>query len=92
LSDWPVPFGCDDPIAQQWGVIESRQSTIEEGKRCFYYDADRDSLATRVFELLADKPRLVYMPEEGRRYVLANHTRSAVGRYMLSELAGSASP
>jgi hypothetical protein len=66
-----------------------RHLYLEEGTHCFYYDADRDCVATRVLELLADKPKLACMSEEGRRYVLANHTRSAVGRYMLKELAES---
>jgi hypothetical protein len=66
-----------------------RRLYLKEGTHCFYYDADRDCIAARVVELLADKPRLSRMSEEGRRYVLANHTRSAVGRYILSELAES---
>lgn len=69
-----------------------RRLYLEEGTHCFYYDGDRDCVAARVLELLADKPRLARMSEEGRRHVLANHTRSAVGRYMLKELADSASP
>ena len=63
-----------------------RHLYLEEGTHCFYYDADRDCVATRVLELLTDKPKLARMSEEGRRYVLANHTRSAVGRYILKEL------
>lgn len=66
-----------------------RRLYLEDGTHCFYYDADRDGLATRVVELLADKPRLSRMAEEGRRHVLANHTRAAVGRYILGELAES---
>jgi Glycosyl transferases group 1 len=66
-----------------------RRLYLEEGAHCFYYDADRDCLAARILELLADKPRLRRMSEEGRRYVLGNHTRSAVGRYMLNEIAAS---
>jgi hypothetical protein len=64
-----------------------RHLHLEEGRHCFYYDAERDCVATRVLELLADKSRLVRMSEQGRRHVLANHTRSAIARYMLSELA-----
>jgi glycosyltransferase involved in cell wall biosynthesis len=64
-----------------------RHLYLEDGKHCFYYDADRDSVAERVVALLADKPRLSGMAEEGRRYVLANHTRPAVARYILNELA-----
>jgi hypothetical protein len=66
-----------------------RRLYLEDGPHCFYYDADRDCIAARVVELLADKPRLSRMSEEGRRYVLANHTRSAVGRYILGELSES---
>jgi hypothetical protein len=69
-----------------------RRLYLEEGKHCFYYDADRDCIGRRVLELLADKPRLARMAGEGRQYVLANNTRSAVGRYMLKELADGASP
>jgi hypothetical protein len=64
-----------------------RSLYLEDGTHCFYYDADRDSVADRVVALLADKPRLSSMAEEGRRYVLANHTRPAVARYILNELA-----
>jgi Glycosyl transferases group 1 len=63
-----------------------RRVYLQDGTHCFYYDADRDSLAARVIELLADKQRLARMAEAGRRYVLANHTRSAVARYIMSEL------
>jgi glycosyl transferase family 1 len=66
-----------------------RRVYLQDGIHCFYYDADRDSLAERVIEILANKQRLAHMAEEGRRYVLANHTRSAVARYILSEVAGS---
>jgi hypothetical protein len=64
-----------------------RRLYLEEGTHCFYYDADRESVADRIVALLADKPRLSRMAEEGRRHVLANQTRSAVARYILSELA-----
>jgi hypothetical protein len=67
-----------------------RRLYLEEGKQCFYYDADRDSVAERIVALLADKVRLTAVAEEGRRTVLANHTRSAVARYILDELAGNA--
>jgi glycosyl transferase family 1 len=67
-----------------------RNLYLQEGVHCFYYDADRDCLATRATELIADKPRLARMAEQGRRHVLANHTRSAVARYMLNELGESA--
>jgi hypothetical protein len=63
-----------------------RHLYLEDGTHCFYYDADRDSVAERVVALLADKPRLSRMAEEGRRYVLAHHTRPAVARYILNEL------
>ena len=69
-----------------------RRLYLEEGRHCFYYDADRDCVGPRILELLADKPRLARISEEGRRHVLANHTRPAVGRYMLKELAESVSP
>jgi hypothetical protein len=67
----------------------SRHLYLEEGTHCFYYDADRDCIAARAVELLADKVKLLRMSEEGRRHVLANHTRSAVARYILRELTGS---
>jgi glycosyltransferase involved in cell wall biosynthesis len=63
-----------------------RHLYLEDGTHCFYYDADRDSVAERVVALLAEKPRLSRMAEEGRRYVLAHHTRPAVARYILNEL------
>jgi hypothetical protein len=66
-----------------------RQMYLQDGTHCFYYDADRDSLTARVIGLLADKQRLARMAEEGRAYVLSNHTRSAVARYILSEVAES---
>jgi hypothetical protein len=46
------------------------------------------SLADRLLAFLADKGRLVRMAEAGRKHVLANHTRSAVARYMLKEVKG----
>jgi glycosyl transferase family 1 len=64
-----------------------RRLYLEDGKQCFYYDADRDTVAERIVALLADKARLTAMAEEGRRTVLANHTRAAVARYILDELA-----
>jgi hypothetical protein len=67
-----------------------RRLYLEEGTHCFYYDADRDSVAERVVTLLADKPRLSGMAEEGRRHVLAHNTRPAVARYILDELAAAA--
>jgi hypothetical protein len=67
-----------------------RRLYLEDGKQCFYYDADRDSVAERIVALLADKVRLTAMAEEGRRTVLANHTRSAVAHYILDELATNA--
>ena len=66
-----------------------RHLYLEDGKHCFYYDADRDSLAQQIVGFLADKPRLSRMAAEGRQHVLSNHTRSAVARYMLASLAAS---
>jgi glycosyl transferase family 1 len=66
-----------------------RQLYLEHAKHCFYYDADGDDLERRVIELLADKPMLRRMAEAGRRHVLANHTRSAVARYILDELVSA---
>ncbi len=65
-----------------------RRLYLEDGVHCFYYDADRASLADQLRALLVDKGRLVRMAEAGRRHVLANHTRSAVARYMLKEILG----
>jgi hypothetical protein len=64
-----------------------RRLYLEEGKHCFYYDADRESVADLVVKLLMDKPRLSGMADEGQRYVLGHHTRSAVARDILVELA-----
>ena len=66
-----------------------RHLYLQEGRHCFYYDADRDGIAPRVLELLGDRQSLARISAEGRRHVLANHTRSAVGRYILSELEAS---
>jgi hypothetical protein len=41
-----------------------------------------------LLALLVDKGRLVRMAEAGQQHVLANHTRSAVARYMLKEIFG----
>jgi len=65
-----------------------RRLYLADGVHCFYYDADRDSLAERLLALLADKGRLLRMAEAGRQHVLANHTRSAVARYILNEAFG----
>ena len=65
-----------------------RRLYLEDGVHCFYYDADRASLGDQLLALLVDKGRLVRMAEAGRRHVLANHTRSAVARYMLKEIFG----
>ena len=39
-----------------------------------------------MLAFLMDKDRLVRMAAAGQRYVLANHTRTAVARYMVSEI------
>ncbi|MEH2506442.1 MULTISPECIES: glycosyltransferase [unclassified Bradyrhizobium] len=65
-----------------------RRLYLEDGVHCFYYDADRGSLADQLLALLVDKDRLLRMAEAGRRHVLANHTRSAVANYMLKEIFG----
>jgi hypothetical protein len=65
-----------------------RRLYLADGVHCFYYDADRDPLADRLRALLMDKRRLVRMAEAGRQHVLANHTRSAVARYILKEIFG----
>ena len=63
-----------------------RRLYLEDGVHCFYYDADREPLAERLLAMLADKDRLLRMADAGRRHVLANHTRTAVARYMLEEV------
>jgi hypothetical protein len=65
-----------------------RRLYLEDGVHCFYYDPERGSLADQLLALLMDKGRLVRMAEAGRQHVLANHTRSAVARYMLKEILG----
>lgn len=65
-----------------------RRRYLRDGMHCFYYDPDENGLAALLTRLLADRAKLVQMAQAGRRHVLANYTRSAVARYMLSELAG----
>ena len=65
-----------------------RRLYLEDGVHCFYYDAERGSLAGQLLALLVDKSRLVRMAEAARQHVLANQTRSAVARYMLKEILG----
>jgi hypothetical protein len=47
-------------------------------------------LEDRLLSFITDKARLQQMAEDGRKHVLANHTRSAVARYMLNEISKSA--
>jgi hypothetical protein len=61
---------------------------LQHGVHCFYYDLGQGSLAALLLAVLANKDRLMGMAEAGREHVLANHTRSAVARYMLREIAG----
>ena len=61
---------------------------LQDGVHCFYYDPDQASFGELVFAFLADKDKLMRMAAAGRRHVLANHTRSAVARYMLQEIVG----
>ena|SRR5215471_17639577 len=63
---------------------------LQHGVHCFYYSPGSGSLVELLLAALANKDRLVRMAEAGRRRVLANHTRSAVARYMLQEIAGKA--
>jgi hypothetical protein len=61
---------------------------LEHGMHCFYYDSGQGSLTELLHAVLANKDRLMRMAAAGRRHVLANHTRSAVARYILREIAG----
>jgi hypothetical protein len=63
---------------------------LQEGVHCFYYDVFREALEDRLLSFITDKARLQQMAEDGRKHVLANHTRSAVARYMLNEISKSA--
>jgi hypothetical protein len=64
-----------------------RSLFLQHGVHCFYYDTGPGSLVELLPAALADKDRLMRIAEAGRQYVLANHTRSAVARYMLREIA-----
>jgi hypothetical protein len=59
---------------------------LQHGVHCFYYDLGPGALAELLLAVLPNKDRLMRMAEAGRRHVLANHTRSAVARYMLREV------
>jgi glycosyltransferase involved in cell wall biosynthesis len=65
-----------------------RHLFLQDGQHCFYYDPGQGSLAELLHAVLADKGRLMRMAEAGRQHVLVNHTRSAVARYVLREIAG----
>lgn len=67
-----------------------RHFYLQEGVHCFYYDPGEDSLCDLLPALLAGKRRLMRMAEVGRQQVLANHTRSALARYMMREVAKEA--
>jgi hypothetical protein len=62
-----------------------RHLYLRDGEHCFYYDDAARSLPGLLRQALADKPRLLRMAEQGRRHVLAHHTRAALARYMLQE-------
>ncbi|HWX30004.1 MAG TPA: glycosyltransferase [Steroidobacteraceae bacterium] len=61
---------------------------LRHGEHCFYYDPGRGSLAEMLHAVLANKDMLMRVAEAGRQHVLANHTRSAVARYILREIVG----
>ena len=59
---------------------------LQHTVHCFYYDLSQSSLAELLLTALANKDMLMRMAEAGRQHVLANHTRSAVARYMLRQI------
>jgi glycosyltransferase involved in cell wall biosynthesis len=61
---------------------------LQHGVHCFYYDPGPGSLAELLLAVLANKDALMHIAETGRQHVLANHTRSAVARYILREIVG----
>jgi hypothetical protein len=63
---------------------------LQHGVHCFYYDLGPGALVELLLAVLTNKERLMHMAETGRHHVLANHTRSAVARYILRELVGGA--
>jgi hypothetical protein len=60
---------------------------LQDRVHCFYYYPTEGALVELLLAALANKDKLMRMAEAGRRHVLANHTRSAVARYMLREIA-----
>ncbi len=63
---------------------------LRDGVHCFYYEPGQGALAELLLAMLANKDRLTRMAAAGRQHVLANHTRSALARYMLQEIAREA--
>ena len=59
-----------------------RAMSLRDRVHCFYYDPRQGSLAELLRAWLADKQKL----EAGQRHVLANHTKSAVVRYIVREI------
>jgi hypothetical protein len=69
-----------------------RSLYLEDGVHCIYYDPGIGALGDRLVEALRDKARLRAMADAGRKHVLENHTRSAVARYILAEVASGGEP
>ncbi len=77
----------ETPLCRSLPVINRapmlRHQPLEEGVHCFYYDAEKDDLATVVRQALVDRDRLRTMAAAGREHVLRHHTFEAICRYVL---------
>lgn len=68
-----------------------RKLYLEQDMHCLYYDPHRDDLVAFLVDALGRKDRLERMARAGHLHVLAQHTRSALARYILRECTGGES-
>jgi len=96
----PEGFGQDcfrhyeAPLCRSVPVINRapriRHRPFEEGVHCFYYDAERDDLATVVRRALVDRDQLRTMAAAGQEHVLRHHTFKAICRYVIETTLNAA--
>ena len=64
------------------GPSTERYKPLRDGEHCFYYDAEPGELTRKLEHALSDRDRLVKMARAAREFVIAEHTYTALGRYV----------
>lgn len=66
--------------------LNDRVLTLKSGQHCFYYRPTPNELKQTIKSALSDKRRLLAMADQARDYVIQNHSRAALVRYMLNRI------